>query len=476
MTFSVFVCGASVSAKDVSSADVFSDVKNDSWFKASVDYVYNHGLMNGTSATKFEPDTKMSRAMLVTVLWRREGSPVGYVNSFKDIPAGQWFTDAVSWARESGIASGVSATLFDPDGNVTREQLTTFMYRYTQYMGVDVSASASTSKFPDGSKVSDWAAGGMQWAIAVGVISGTKDAWGKTILAPGDNATRAEVATVLMRYCSNARFTHVWDGGTRVSDPTCTARGEIVYKCSDCGVEKHVMLSALGHVKTNQSTAKAATCTENGTLSFYCTRCGQWLTEPIEKLGHVWQAATCTSPKTCSRCGATDGNALGHTDTPKCNRCGRNNRAAIISNLRNDVAKNGGEIVLYSTDSVDAELWISTDDQLVYNCVVKVSNGTGTFQLVIDDKDTFWYLEYLEDNYAGGYGILGDNNLKLSSITRNTQSLNYTKVSGVSSTTLINSLKSSAATSLKTALDLINTYTKYYYGFSVHALGYTNFN
>ena len=134
--FSVFICGASVSAKeDVSSADVFKDVKNDSWFKPSVDYVYNHGLMNGTSATKFEPDTKMSRAMLVTVLWRYEGSPLGYVNIFRDIPEGEWYTDAVSWARENGIAAGVSATLFDPDGNVTREQLTTFMYRYTQYMG-----------------------------------------------------------------------------------------------------------------------------------------------------------------------------------------------------------------------------------------------------------------------------------------------------------------------------------------------------
>ena len=147
MTFSAIICGASVSATgDVSSADIFKDVKNDSWFKPSVDYVYNHGLMNGTSATKFEPDTKMSRAMLVTVLWRYEGSPLGYVNKFKDIPEGEWYTDAVSWARENGIAAGVSATLFDPDGNVTREQLTTFMYRYTQYMGCDVSAAES---FPD---------------------------------------------------------------------------------------------------------------------------------------------------------------------------------------------------------------------------------------------------------------------------------------------------------------------------------------
>ncbi|MBQ1502919.1 MAG: S-layer homology domain-containing protein [Clostridia bacterium] len=477
MAFSAIICGASVSATgDVSSADIFKDVKNDSWFKPSVDYVYNHGLMNGTSATKFEPDTKMSRAMLVTVLWRYEGSPMGYANGFRDIPAGEWYTDAVSWARENGIAAGVSATLFDPDGNVTREQLTTFMYRYTQYMGCDVSAAQSASKFPDGSKVSDWAKQGMEWSIAVGVISGTKDAWGKTVLAPGDNATRAEVATVLMRYCSNPLFIHAWDEGTKISEPTCTERGETVYKCADCGIEKRVAVSPLGHAKTNQSTAKAATCTENGTLSFYCTRCGQWLTEPIEKLGHTWKAATCTAPKTCSRCGATDGAALGHTDTPKCSRCGRNNRAVLISCLRNDIVnKYDGEMVFYEDDSSYFGLWISTDDQLVYESAVGDSTYAVVFQMTVEDKDTLRYVDYLT-NDSGQYGIIGNYNIKLSSITKNTQKLNFSDIFYVYDSEDIEAFKSHAATSVKGALEMLNSYMKYNYGFSVHALGYTNYN
>ncbi|MBR3416861.1 MAG: S-layer homology domain-containing protein [Clostridia bacterium] len=498
MVFPVIINGALVSA--VSSVEVFKDVKADSWFKASVDYVYNNGLMNGTSATRFEPDTKMSRAMLVTVLWRYEGSPSGYANNFKDIPSGTWYTDAVSWAGENGIVTGVAVGKFDPDGDITREQLTTIMYRYTQYMGCDVSASSSVSKFPDGSSVSSWAKKGMEWAIAEGIITGTKDIRGKTILAPFDNATRAEVATVLMRYCSNDLYIHSWDEGRKVSDPTCTEKGEIVYTCTDCYVEKHVAISALGHIKTQSSVTSQPTCISEGTRTFYCTRCNEWWTEPIPKADHTWKAATCTAPKTCSvcgktsgsalghnwknatcttpqtctRCGATSGNALGHTDTPTCTRCGRNNRAAIISALMNDVEKNGGEIVFYSNDNGDETLWISTNYELVYEHLSYFSDFIGRIQIKIDDKDTIWYYYAIEDAKYGKIALVGDNNMKRSAFTKNTEYLNYSSVSNNFGDTEV--ARGTSATALKTTLKRLDSYLKYYYGFSVHALGYTNFN
>ena len=328
----------------VSSTDVFSDVKPGSWFKNSVDYVYSNGLMNGTSAKKFEPNTKMSRAMLVTVLWRYEGSPSNYSNNFNDIPAGTWYTDAVCWAGENGIVTGVAAGLFDPNGNITREQLVTIMYRYTQYMGCNDSASTRVNVFPDGSKVSDWAKKGMEWAIAESIISGTKDLKGTTILAPRDNATRAEVATVLMRYCSNGLYIHYWDEGRVNSEPTCTEKGEVVYVCMDCGIEKHVALSALGHIKTQRTVTKNPTCTTEGVASFYCTRCEKWNDEPIAKSDHKWNAATCTSPKTCSVCGKTSGSALGHqyqaatcTKPKTCKVCGATTGSALGHDWKNHV-------------------------------------------------------------------------------------------------------------------------------------------
>ncbi|MBR7032237.1 MAG: S-layer homology domain-containing protein [Clostridia bacterium] len=202
--FSSFIAGVTANAeRDISSADVFVDVKADSWFRESVDYVYNNGLMKGTSKTKFAPNVRMSRSMLVTVLWRYEGSPSGYANSFKDIPENTWYTDAVSWAGENGVVSGVAKGIFDPEGDITREQVTTIMYRYNQYIGFDVSAEENVSEFPDAGEVSDWAKDGMNWAISDGIINGKKDSSGTKILAPGDNVTRAEVAAILTRYCSN---------------------------------------------------------------------------------------------------------------------------------------------------------------------------------------------------------------------------------------------------------------------------------
>ena len=174
----------------------FTDVKESDWFYDAVVYAYINELFNGTSATTFSPNGTTTRSMLVTVLWRMEGAPtVNSTNPFTDVAAGTWYTDAVVWANDAGIVNGTSATTFDPDGSVTREQIATILYRYAKIKGWDISGASSLSTFLDGAQASDWAARAMEWTYAEGLITGKNG--GR--LDPQGQASRAEVATILMR-------------------------------------------------------------------------------------------------------------------------------------------------------------------------------------------------------------------------------------------------------------------------------------
>lgn len=178
----------------------FADVTNDAWYADAVAYVYENGLMNGTSATTFSPDEMTTRAMIVTILHRLEGEPwVNYLLPFTDVTAEQWYTEAVRWAASEGIVTGVSETSFAPDDPVTREQLAAILYRYAQYKGYDVTDTADLSTYADASQISAYATTAMQWANAGGLITGSTS----TTLNPQGNATRAEVAAILMRFCEN---------------------------------------------------------------------------------------------------------------------------------------------------------------------------------------------------------------------------------------------------------------------------------
>ena len=178
----------------------FTDVKADDWFYEAVKYAYDNKLMDGTSSTTFAPLMTTNRAMIVTILWRQAGSPVvNYAMNFSDVESGVWYTEAVRWAAAEGIVKGYSDTVFAPDDTVTREQLATILYRYAEYKEYDVSAKGDLTTFADGSTVSTWAADGMTWADGAQLITG-KDG-GK--LDPTGTATRAEVATILMRFCEN---------------------------------------------------------------------------------------------------------------------------------------------------------------------------------------------------------------------------------------------------------------------------------
>ena len=176
----------------------FTDTAN-TWAHDGIEFVVNNGLMNGTgSGSTFDPTGTMTRAMLVTVLYRNEGSPKAGDHPFTDLTQ-TWYEDAVAWAAENGIVKGNSATTFNPDAPVTREQIATIMYRYAEYKGVDVSTLGDISGFPDAAKVDSWAEKGTKWAVGARLITG-KGTTDGAILAPTGDADRASVATILMRF------------------------------------------------------------------------------------------------------------------------------------------------------------------------------------------------------------------------------------------------------------------------------------
>ena len=181
---------------------IFRDVDESEWYFSGVRYCYNTGLMNGMSLSTFEPMTSTSRAMVVTILYRSEGSPsVSGENPFDDVASGEWYTNAVVWAAQNGIVNGTDESIFEPDANITREQLAAILYRYAEYKGYP-REGVMLSGFSDADMVSEYALDAMSWAVGDGIINGTEDAFGK-YLDPQGFANRAMIATILMRFVTN---------------------------------------------------------------------------------------------------------------------------------------------------------------------------------------------------------------------------------------------------------------------------------
>lgn len=175
----------------------FTDVSGH-WAAEAIAYVYGTGLMNGTSETTFAPNESLNRAMLVTILYRLAGEPavIGESKTFIDVAPDTWYTSAVVWGSTNGIVSGIGNDQFAPMQAITREQLATMLYRYTQYSRLDTSAKGDLSKFTDSDQVSSWASDAMMWAVGAGLITGKT----ANVIDPTGTATRAEVATILMRF------------------------------------------------------------------------------------------------------------------------------------------------------------------------------------------------------------------------------------------------------------------------------------
>ena len=175
----------------------FADVNENDWFYDAVKYVFGSNLMKGVSDAEFTPNDTITRAMLVTILYRYENTPAANsANPFSDVDFGQWYSDATIWAAQNGIVKGVSEGIFAPNDSLTREQIVTILYRYAQKKELDTSKTADLSKYTDASEISDWAKDAMTWANAEGIMNGRSE----TTLAPGGTATRAEVAALLMRF------------------------------------------------------------------------------------------------------------------------------------------------------------------------------------------------------------------------------------------------------------------------------------
>ena len=177
----------------------FTDVSTSDWFYSDVMFVYENGLFSGTDSRSFSPNASMTRAMLVTVLYRLEGEPAGTgSSSFSDVCSGSYYEKAVAWAAANGIVTGTGSTSFSPDAKVTREQLAAILYRYAQYKKLDTDAGAKLDSFSDAGNVSGYASEALSWAVSEGLINGASGR-----LMPKGDATRAQVAAILHRFVEN---------------------------------------------------------------------------------------------------------------------------------------------------------------------------------------------------------------------------------------------------------------------------------
>lgn len=177
----------------------YTDLDTTQWYHEAVDYALQQGLFVGLSSTTFGPGRQMSRGMFVTVLARieaaRGGKVTGFTQSYTDVASGMWYEEAIAWATEAGIVSGVGRNRFDPNGALTREQIATILYNYARYLGLDVSVSGQPLQYADADSISAWAMDAMVWAYERGVLTGKP----RNLADPQGDATRAEVASVVYR-------------------------------------------------------------------------------------------------------------------------------------------------------------------------------------------------------------------------------------------------------------------------------------
>lgn len=201
---------------------LFTDVKETDWFYDAVGYVYKNGMMSGTGNNQFSPNVTTTRGMIVTILYRLEGSPAVSSASFDDVAAGEYYANGVYWAAANGIVSGYGNGQFGPNDPITREQMAAILYRYAQHKEYETAVSEDVSSFTDGASVSSYAVEPMNWAVGTGLLSGV----GNNMINPTGNATRAEAATILTRYCKG--FEVQLPGEDTTAEDYYTANAELI--------------------------------------------------------------------------------------------------------------------------------------------------------------------------------------------------------------------------------------------------------
>ena len=197
--FSKYVIGYEEQEQQPIWSNRYSDVYSGAWYYDAVQFVTDTGLMNGTTTTRFAPDETTTRAMIVTILWRQAGSPSsGSGTRFNDVDPSMWYGSAVRWAAANNIVTGYGDGLFGPKDRITREQMAAILYRYAQYKGYSVGTTGSLGGFADANRISDYATAAFYWICGRGIMEGTT----ATTLGPAEYSTRAQVATILMRFCN----------------------------------------------------------------------------------------------------------------------------------------------------------------------------------------------------------------------------------------------------------------------------------
>jgi len=181
----------------------FVDTKTNAFYENALKYLYSNGYVTGTTKITFSPNDKLSRAMLVTILWNMEGRPkASGTNKFPDVKNGAWYTDAIVWASTSGVVNGNKDGTFTPNNNITRQEVAVMLCNYAKYKGKNVTSSKDLSTFKDNSRVASWALPSMRWAIENKVIGGAENG---TKINPVNNATRAEAVTMIKNYIDNVK-------------------------------------------------------------------------------------------------------------------------------------------------------------------------------------------------------------------------------------------------------------------------------
>lgn len=302
------------------SATVFDDVPDGKWYTEGIEFCYENGYMAGVSDKVFDRNGTLTRAMFVTILASLDNADTSdFANKahFTDVTPGKWYSGAVNWAFENGLASGLGEGIFGYKNPVTREQIAVFMLAYAEFSNnthpernpFDTAARADLSAFDDFQRIHSWALDGVKWAVACSLISGTTE----TTLDPRGFCTRAQAAVIIrsfMRDIEKKECEHVW------VEPDCYNDGY----CLICG--------KLGKLTVGHNWA-APDCENNA----YCLRCNS-KGEPA--LGHDWIAPDCESDGYCSRCGEKSQTAIGHDWIPPvcesdgyCSRCNKKGEAAL---------------------------------------------------------------------------------------------------------------------------------------------------
>lgn len=386
----------------------FTDVSVDDWYYDEVQYVYENDLMKGTSTTTFSPDVTVNRAMMVTILYRLEGAPaVSTTGSFTDVPAGQYYTDAVEWAKENKITAGYGGGLFGPNDLLTREQMATFFYRYAEFKGYDVSASADLSSYTDLATVGSYALDAFKWTNANGLIKGTTT----TTLSPKGDATRGQLAVILCRFCENVvadvtethTVTFDYNYSNKGTYTTMSVKdGDKVEKPSNPTRSSYSFsgwyTKASGGSKFDFNTAVTADLTLYARWSYNGGSGGG------SSHRHNWVAGTlvpptCTSqgytPYTCA-CGASKHDdfvpAVSHVAGVKCPYCG----VTEVENAEQLIAAAAGEgevkIKMIANIAIDVAAWQNNalGGASTTSIVIDGDNGDVDYTLTFNQTNSDW--------------------------------------------------------------------------------------